>query len=96
MLSNIISYQKGEDFTRFRESLARYISKLNIFGKITLGYIYGHWYDPETSFLALNDSLNIEGVTLKKIPSFYFIIKNFDENTAYDGLVEYQKKLKLN
>ena len=40
--SNIIQYQKGEEYSKFRQAMLRYLEKLKDKGEIKFGYIYGY------------------------------------------------------
>lgn len=40
--SNIIQYQQGEDYIKFRQAMMRYLGKLKEKGAIKVGYIYGY------------------------------------------------------
>ena len=91
-LSNILQYQKDQDFINFKQSISRYITKLNNNGEIKIGYIYGHLKDLNQELKLLKQSLEIEEIEMSKAPSYYFSIFTPGSVPIDDGVVEYKKK----
>lgn len=94
LLSNIVKYQEDIDFMRFRDSVSRYISKLNLLGEIKIGYFWGA---PDCRSLergrVIRDKMNLEGIEIITVPSSYFeLVIPGVPSSDLDELISYQKK----